>query len=321
MRLPAPALPERQLLERHLPERRPPAARWPWPLRLRVRALPWPAPALLTWLMAWGLALCLRQQAPSLGLAGGFGLASALGLLAAAGLRQAGWVRRGMLAAGFPVSALASGWADGLLAAGASGRGLPAWAWLLALGLLLLAYPLRAWRDAPLFPTPRSALAGLHALTRLAPGARVLDAGCGLGHGLLALREALPQARIEGVEWSWPLRIASAWRCPWAQVRQGDMWRASWQGLGLVYLFQRPESMARAWAKAQAELAPGAWLASLEFEVPGRLADASLQAGAGKPVWLYRVGPPGRPAAQPDLAMADKPSKKPARPGRQRHPD
>ena len=296
---------------------RSPAPRAPWPPRQLALALPWPAPALLSWLLAWGLALVLRQQAPSLGLAGAFGLASALGLLAAAGLRQAGWVRRGMVAAGFPLSALASGWCGSLLAAGAGGAGLPAWVWPLALGLLLLAYPLRAWRDAPLFPTPRGALAGLHGLTRLAPGARVLDAGCGLGHGLLALREALPGARIEGIEWSWPLRLLSAWRCPWAQVRRGDMWRASWRGLGLVYLFQRPESMARAWAKAQAELAPGAWLASLEFEVPGQAACASLQAEGGKPVWLYRVGPPGGPAAQPDLATADNPHNKPARPGRQ----
>ena len=304
-----------------LPAPRLPAPRLPGSLRLRARGLPWPAPALLTWLTAWGLALLLRQQAPGLGLEGAFGLASALGLLAAVGLRQPGWVRRGLLAAGFPVSALASGWAGGLLAAGVSGPGLPAWAWLLALGLLLMAYPVRAWRDAPLFPTPRGALAGLQGLAQLAPGARVLDAGCGLGHGLQALREALPQARLEGIEWSWPLRIATAWRCPWAQVRQGDIWRSSWQGLGLVYLFQRPESMARAWAKAQAELAPGSWLVSLEFEVPGQPADACLQAAAGKPVWLYRVGPPGMPVAQSELPTADNPSKKPARSGWQRHPD
>ena len=291
-----------------------------WPLHLRGRRLPWPAPALLTWLAAWGLALLLRQQAPALGLAGAMLPASLLGLGVALGMRRAGWVRRGMLAAGFPLSALASGWAGRLLDAGAHVTALPAWAWLLALGLLLATYPMRAWRDAPLFPTPRGALAGLQACTGLAPGARVLDAGCGLGHGLQALREALPAARLEGIEWSWPLRLATASRCPWAQVRQGDMWRASWQGLGLVYLFQRPESMARAWAKAQAELAPGAWLASLEFEVPGRPADACLPGAAGKPVWLYQVSGTGTPAAQPDLPAADNPPKKPARPGRPRHP-
>jgi hypothetical protein len=33
------------------------------------------------------------------------------------------------------------------------------------------------------------------------------------------------------------------------------MWRADWSGYQLVYLFQRPESMARAWAKGCAEMA------------------------------------------------------------------
>ena len=42
----------------------------------------------------------------------------------------------------------------------------------------------------------------------------------------------------------------------------------------MVYLFQRPESMERAFAKATHELAPGCWLVSLEFAVPGRTADA-----------------------------------------------
>jgi hypothetical protein len=48
--------------------------------------------------------------------------------------------------------------------------------------------------------------------------------------------------------------------------------------------------MARAWDKACAEMAPGSWLASLEFEVPGRAPDAVLRNVPGKPVWLYQVG-------------------------------
>ena len=52
-----------------------------------------------------------------------------------------------------------------------------------------------------------------------------------------------------------PLRWLCARRCPWARVAQGDLWRADWSGYQLVYLFQRPESMARAWAKGCAEMA------------------------------------------------------------------
>ena len=120
-------------------------------------------------------------------------------------------------------------------------------------------------------------------------GARVLDAGCGLGHGLRALHAAWPAARIEGVEWSALLAWACARRCRFAAVRRGDLWAGDWRGLQLVYLFQRPESMARAWAKAEAELPRGAWLVSLEFAVPGVQPWRRLDAGGGRPLWLYRM--------------------------------
>ena len=57
-----------------------------------------------------------------------------------------------------------------------------------------------------MFPTPTGALDGLAQVLPLPAGARVLDAGCGLGHGLRALHRAWPQALLHGVEWSWVLR-------------------------------------------------------------------------------------------------------------------
>jgi hypothetical protein len=201
---------------------------------------------------------------------------------------QTPW-RRLCVGAGFPLSALASGLAGAV----------PAWVWLLPLALLLLAYPLGAWRDAPVFPTPRGALDPLAALLPLPAGARVLDAGCGLGDGLQALRRAWPEARIEGIERSWPLRWFAALRCPWATVRQGDMWAQSWQGCGLVYLFQRPESMARAWAKAEREMACGSWLVSLEFAVPDQQPMAMHRCANGKPVWVYSLAA-AAPSITPD---------------------
>ncbi|MNV13215.1 hypothetical protein D3C71_1038460 [compost metagenome] len=110
-----------------------------------------------------------------------------------------------------------------------------------------------------------------------------------MGDGLKALRHAYPAAQLEGIEWSWPLRLLCALRCPWAQVRRADMWAEDWSPYRMVYLFQRPESMARAAAKAQAELATGAWLVSLEFAVPGVLPCAQLRAPGGRVVWLYRM--------------------------------
>ncbi len=237
--------------------------------------LRWPLPAVLVWASAWAVFVALARA--GVGILMALGAACAVGV--AASLLGNNWWRRLMIALGFPLSLAVSG-----------AVALPAWAWLLPLLLLLLIYPLNAWRDAPLFPTPKNALNGLAAQAPLASDALILDAGCGLGDGLKALRSAYPQATLHGLEWSWPLRALCALRCPWARVRQGDIWQADWSGYNLVYLFQRPESMPRAAAKACAELKSGAWLVSLEFEASDLAAHARLQAPDGRPVWLYRMG-------------------------------
>jgi len=252
--------------------------------------LNWPLPALLTWALAWGLALALKAaQAP---LWAALALPTMLGVLATwlPSVATMAW-RRVFVAGGFPLSVLAMG----------QGAGLPGWLWLAPLALLLLAYPVHAWRDAPVFPTPRGALAELPAHAPLPSAAQpdqspqVLDAGCGMGDALVELHKAYPQARIHGIEWSWLWRILAALRCPWATVRQGDMWAQSWACFDLVYLFQRPETMPRAIAKAQAEMRPGTWLVSLEFE--GRdargaalIPHARLSLAGGRPIWVYRMG-------------------------------
>jgi SAM-dependent methyltransferase len=243
----------------------------------------WPLPALCVWALAWGLFAALVQWGVASFLA--FLGACACGLLAAGFAAQYGWSRwrQGLMALGFPASAAASGVASGW----------PAWAWLIPLLLLLLLYPLRSWRDAPLFPTPYDALQGLAAATALPNSARLMDAGCGLGDGLLALRREYPTAQITGLEWSLLLHWLCRWRCLFAgtsvHVQRADIWQADWSAYDLVYVFQRPESMARAFQKARAELRPGAWLVSLEFEVAGQKATSTLDTHPGKPVWLYRM--------------------------------
>lgn len=238
----------------------------------------WPLPALLAWAVCWVVYLALQ---PMVGAP-----AALVAWLLALGLavRQRSWPRRLWVAAGFPLSA-------GLLAS-QGGAAWPAWVWLLPPALLLAVYPVRAWRDAPVFPTPAGALQGLAQQLLLPAGARLLDAGCGLGHGLRALHAAWPHAAVTGVEWSLPLALLARWRCRFADVRQGDMWQPGvWAGLDLVYLFQRPESMARAWDKACAEL-PGGWLVSLEFTVPGRAPDLRHALPGGREVLAWRL--PGR---------------------------
>ena len=238
------------------------------PSRLR-----WPLPAVLAWAACWAV-FTLGSQ---FGLSGAVAvfLAATLGLLLS--LVTTRWWRRLIIAAGFPLS---------LLVGGAAVAG---WVWLVLLALVLLVYPIKAWRDAPLFPTPAAALRDLPARVALPVDALVLDAGCGLGDGLIALHQAYPLAQIHGLEWSWPLRAACALRCPWAKVRHGDIWQADWRSYAMVYLFQRPESMPRAVHKAAAEMIEGSWLVSLEFEAQGLLADARLSLPDGRTVWLYQL--------------------------------
>jgi SAM-dependent methyltransferase len=236
--------------------------------------LVWPVPALLGWALAWGvfaLGLALAWEAFIC-------LAAATSVGVVMSVLGQTWWRRLMIGAGFPLSIAMSG-----------ALTLPAWMWLIPLGLLLLVYPINAWRDAPLFPTPSDALLDLPSFAPLPPRAHILDAGCGLGHGLVALRAAYPLAKLQGVERSYLLRLWCALQCPWAQVQQGDMWAGDWSQFDLVYLFQRPESMADAALKASRELRPGAWLVSLEFEALLLKPSAQTRAPGGKMVWLYQA--------------------------------
>ena len=247
----------------------------------------WPLPALALWALAWAAFVVLRvglQRPP----AEAFGIVALLSVLWA--IRRGGSpVRRVIMALGFPLS-----W---VLAAGLVPTP-PVWVWaVLALALLAL-YPLRNWRDAPLYPTPPGALDGLREAVWLPPRARVLDAGCGAGDGLRALERAYPDAELTGIERAWPLVWLARWRVPvGARVRQGDLWAEDWSGYDLVYLFQRPETMPRAATKAAAELRPGAWLVSLEFAVPDWAPTVVWHCPDGRPVWAYRMTGDGSPAA------------------------
>lgn len=234
----------------------------------------WPLPALLVWVLVWVCFVGLQQ----LGMLPWAAALVASGLGLAASLFGQTWWRRSMLAMGFPLSWM-------VLAAGS----VPAWLWLLPLGVLLLVYPLNAWRDAPVFPTPAGALDGLAAHIALLEGSKVLDAGCGVGDGLKALRRAWPQTHIHGVEWSWPLRWLCALRCPWATVRQGDLWQSDWSQFDVVYLFQRPETMSRAAVKSLGEMREGCWLVSLNFPIPDVTPTYVAELEDGREVYAYQT--------------------------------
>ena len=238
------------------------------------------------WILAWLAAALVagRTTQPWLGPLAGVALG------AGAALRQTGTWRRLIVAGGFPalllVLTLAQHWRA------------PAWLWLAPVAALLLLYPWRHWRDAPLFPTPAGALRGLARLAPLRPdragrAPQVLDAGCGLGAGLRELRREYPRAELTGIEGSAPLAALCRRRCPGVRVRRGDFWLEDWARYDLVYLFQRPETMPRAVAKARAQMRPGSWLVSLEFPAPDLEPQALLDGEGGRRAWVYRL--PFRP--------------------------
>ena len=237
---------------------------------------PWPAPALIGWGLSWAVFRWLLQSDISPG------IASPVAAMVGVAISPMGrtWWRKLAIAGGFPIS----------LAVTVLGTqsDLAAWVWLLPLTLLLLVYPINTWADAPLFPTPRKALLGLRTFVRLDQNARVLDAGCGLGHGLRALRLAFPNAQFAGVEWSGSLYALCKLLCPWAAVQRGDMWAVDWAAYDMVYVFQRPESMPRVVEKTHS-MRPGTWLVSLDFEAVGVAPHAQLTAPNGKSIWLYRT--------------------------------
>jgi hypothetical protein len=249
-------------------------------MRLRLPGaglrLPWPLPALAAWALSWGVFIGASRwmKLPAV-----VALLLAAGLAIAFSLREDARWRRLFIAWGFPLSLGASGLVGAL----------PAWAWLLPLLLLAIVYPIRSWSAAPLFPTPEGALAGMAGRVPMPPRAAILDAGCGLGHGMVELHREYPQARITGMEWSWPLWLYCSWRMAFASVRRADIWRADWSGFDMVYLFQRSDSMPRAALKAAREMRPGAWLASLEFEVAEWVPTQVHRCPDGRRVWLYQA--------------------------------
>ena len=141
-----------------------------------------------------------------------------------------------------------------------AGVAVPAWVWLVPLVFAAAGVPAQCLARCAWCSPRRATLEGAACPGPLAPAARVLDAGCGLGDGScpLALRAAYPQVALDGIEWELAAARGQRVALPWARVRWADMWKTDWSGYQMrcKIWFQRPESTARAAAKAQAEMAP-----------------------------------------------------------------
>jgi SAM-dependent methyltransferase len=205
-------------------------------------------------------------------------------------------------------------------AAVAAWRGAPRWWWLihaLFVPLIVLAlrldWPPAAWlaafvalalvfwrTDLSRVPLYLSNAPTAQALAALLPAGacRVVDLGCGHGGLLFRLAAARPEARLVGVEHAplpWLVARVRALRHPGVTICYGDLWRVDLAGADVVYAFLSPAPMPRLWAKATAELRPGALLVSNSFAVPGVAAWRLVDVGDRRRTRLhcYRIARPG----------------------------
>ena len=153
-----------------------------------------------------------------------------------------------------------------------NGQQLPPLLFLGAFVLLLLLNWNSLRERVPLYLSGQKTIAELDQLLQPLPAnLRFIDLGCGLAGSLYQLSRRYPQAHFVGVETA-PLVFLLAWlRCllrPNCQIRYRNLWQQPLGGFDVVYCFLSPAPMPRLWAKARAEMSPGALLISNSFAIP-----------------------------------------------------
>lgn len=175
------------------------------------------------------------------------------------------------------------------LAVLARGMGLPSWLWASGFLLLLLVFWRTDTSQVPLYLSNRKTRKALALLLPATP-CRVIDLGCGDGALLRHLAGARPDCHFVGIEHA-PLTWAWAWLAARGhgnlRIHRGDFWNHSLSPYDLAYAFLSPVPMARIWAKACAEMAPGARFVSNSFVVPEQAAQSVVEVGDSRRTRLY----------------------------------
>lgn len=168
--------------------------------------------------------------------------------------------------------------------------GLPSWVFMLAFVMLLLVNWNSLREQVPLYLSGSKAREQLGVwLESREPAASFIDLGCGTAGTLLFLARRFPRGQFIGVETA-PLLFVLAWlRCLMqdnCNIRYRSLWRADLAGFDTVYCFLSPAPMPRLWEKACAEMAPGSWLISNSFTVPGVEPDSVRELNEGRQTQL-----------------------------------
>lgn len=160
----------------------------------------------------------------------------------------------------------------------------PALAWTLSFGfsplwflaaflLLFLAYWNVFRSQVPLYLSSREAWAAVADLLPQKSGFSFLDVGAGLGGLLAYLSMKHPEGKYCGLEiaplpflWAWLRKQVNRGRY---RVVRGNFWAHDFGRYNVVYAYLSPVPMAQLWAKACDEMAPGAYLVSNTFAIPG----------------------------------------------------
>jgi SAM-dependent methyltransferase len=158
-------------------------------------------------------------------------------------------------------------------------------AWL----VLLLFFGSGSLRRAPLFLSGKSVWSMV--ADKLPVGVRVLDAGCGFAGLLHYLKQRRPDLKeIVGMELAW-IPFALSWlRSLKTNVRivHQNFWQAYWGDYDVVFVFLSPDPMPAVWEKFQAEMKPGSWLMSYQFDIPEAQPVWVEQDASGRTVYAWK---------------------------------
>lgn len=173
---------------------------------------------------------------------------------------------------------------------------IPSGWYLAALLLSVLVYWSSFRTRVPLYLSNRATVRTLSELIDRHPAGHLLDIGSGTGSVVRALARRHADWRLLGIEAA-PLPHAIAALLGRAQpnleLQRGDFFDADWSRFDIVYAFLSPVPMPRVWAKATAQMRPGALLVSNSFAIPGVEAERVIEVGdrRGTRLLCYRPAP------------------------------